>query len=267
MKLILKMCVPLFFLVSYMFWSAFRSNLVKQTVEVPSVHGFKPFQLLFIADVHRRKLSPEMFDFPIDCVIVGGDLTERGVPLSRIERNLKVLSDQAQVFFIWGNNDRETDELQLRRLFGKYNVRVLDNESVRLFNEPHLILSGSDHFLFDPWGLDKTFKHIQQDDTVIFVSHTPFVFDRVREQYPVDFMLAGHTHGGQIRIGKMGVFKKGSFRMKEGVPQLITNGFGTTALPLRLGAKAEFHLLHIKPRRQEKNPGWQKWAESSMLKI
>ena len=258
MKWIMKACLALVALLLYMWRNAFRSNLVRKTVEICSVRGFRPFQLLFIADIHRRKLKTKEFNLPIDCIIIGGDLTERGVPLSRIEHNLKILSSRAQVYFIWGNNDRESGEFKLRKLFDRYGIVVLDNESVQLFEEPHLRLAGSDHFLYDPFGLEKTFSQVKQEDTVIFVSHTPFVFGRVRESYPVDFMLAGHTHGGQIRLGKLGVFKKGSLQKKEGTPQLITNGFGTTALPLRLGAQAEYHLLLIKARKQKDFPGWQK---------
>lgn len=256
-KLIRRTCLAMLPLLLFMWRNAFRSKLVRKTVEIRSIHNFRPFHLLFIADIHRRKLSGEQFNLPIDCIIIGGDLTEQGVPLRRIEHNLKVLSSRAQVYFIWGNNDRETDEYKLRKIFDRYGIIVMDNESIPLFGEPHLKLAGSDHFLYDPEGLSQTFSEVKPEDTVIFVSHTPFVFARVRENYPVDLMLAGHTHGGQIRLGKLGVFKKGAFQVKEGVPQLITNGFGTTTLPLRLGAEAEFHLLLIKPLKRRDFPGWQ----------
>ena len=58
-------------------------------------------------------------------------------------------------------------------------------------------------------------------------------------------MLAGHTHGGQIRIGKYGLQEKGSFRMKQGRAKLISNGYGTSTLPLRLGAAPECHVIEI----------------------
>ena len=58
-------------------------------------------------------------------------------------------------------------------------------------------------------------------------------------------MLAGHLHGGQIRIGPIGIYEKGSYRLKENRAELISNGFGTTGVPLRLGAKSECHIITL----------------------
>ena len=58
-------------------------------------------------------------------------------------------------------------------------------------------------------------------------------------------MLAGHTHGGQIRIGKLGLLEKGSFHTNSNQAKLISNGYGTSTVPLRLGAPAECHVITI----------------------
>lgn len=251
MRGIVKVGGAAFALLLFMYKNAFANNLRRQTVRLDAEVPFRPFNLLFIADIHRRKLSPEMLEVPVDIVVIGGDLAERGVSLKQVAENLKLLVNKAPVYFVWGNNDREVRVRNLRKLFSHYGIKPLDNESVPLFDNPHLKLVGVNYLALKDGGLDRAFSGVNKEDTVIFVSHSPFIFKRVKKKYPVDFLMAGHTHGGQIRLGKLGIYRKGALRVKGGKPELVTNGFGTTSLPLRLGAPAEFHLLTIQPKRQD----------------
>ncbi|PSL41994.1 putative MPP superfamily phosphohydrolase [Planomicrobium soli] len=238
-------------LLLYMYKNAFAHNLRRQAVRLDAEVQFRPFNLLFIADIHRRKLSPEMLEVPVDIVVIGGDLAERGVSLKQVAENLKLLVNKAPVYFVWGNNDREVKARNLRKLFAHYGIKPMDNESVSLFGNPHLKLVGVNYLALENDGLDRAFSEVKKEDTVIFVSHSPFIFKRVKKKYPVDFLMAGHTHGGQIRLGKLGIYRKGALKIKGGKPELVTNGFGTTSLPLRLGAPAEYHLLTIQPKRRD----------------
>ncbi|WKA53379.1 metallophosphoesterase [Planococcus shixiaomingii] len=255
MKLVIKSGAAAFLLLLFMFKNAFDHKLRHQTIKLEAKVPFRPFKLLFIADIHRRKIPEEMLDFPVDVILIGGDLAERGVPLKRVAENLKILKDKAPVYFIWGNNDQEVKERNLRKLFAHFGVKVLDNEAVSLLGNPNLKLVGVNYLDLGKEGLDRAFSKVGEEDTVIFASHSPFLFKRVKKKYKVDFLLAGHTHGGQIRLGKLGLYRKGALRVKGDKPELVTNGFGTTSLPLRLGAPAEFHLLAIEPKRKV----WQKY--------
>lgn len=227
--------------------NAFAINLRRQAIGLQASKPFQPFDMMFISDVHRRALRESMFRFPVDIIVIGGDFTEGGVPWKRVEANLDILSRQAPVYFVWGNNDREMDETKLRELFAKYNVKVLEDESIPLFGQRHLRLVGIDYFAYKENSVEAAFSEVQKSDTVIFVSHTPFVFKKVRDRHKIDFALAGHTHGGQIRFGKLGIYRPGRTEIADGVVQLISNGFGTTKLPMRLGADPEFHLLTVYP--------------------
>lgn len=247
MKWIVRTGLAAMALLLFMFRNAHTQHLKRQTVKLKANKPFKPFEMLFISDIHRRTLSEKLIDFEVDVIVIGGDLAERDVPLERIEHNLRVLRKSAPVYFVWGNNDREVGESQLRNILKRTDVTALENESVELFGEEGLKLAAIDYFAYKTNAMENTFADVRADDTIIFVSHTPFVFKRVKEEYPVDFMLAGHTHGGQIRFGKFGIYEKGRFVDRDGVKELISNGFGTTKLPLRFGAEAEFHLFSIGP--------------------
>ena len=95
-----------------------------QFQDFPSGHG--ELSILFISDIHRRRVSERlMAKMPKkpDLICIGGDLTERGVPLERIRRNIRRLGRrQGQSLWSSGNNDPECDLLKLKRLLKQENV-------------------------------------------------------------------------------------------------------------------------------------------------
>ncbi|RAZ70161.1 metallophosphoesterase [Planococcus maitriensis] len=247
MKWILRSALAGLALLAWMFRSAHTEIERTAAVRLSGDAEFSPFKLLFISDVHRRKLRQDMFSDKVDLVVIGGDFVERGVPEQRIRENLKVLSGLAPVYYVFGNNDREIGEERLRMLLEEQGAIILDDESIELFGNTELKLTGIDYFAFRENSIEAAFRTVDKDDSVIFISHTPFVFKHVKQHYPASLLLAGHTHGGQIRLGRFGIFERGSLVVSEGITELVSNGFGTTTLPLRLGAKAEFHVLEIHP--------------------
>lgn len=251
MKFIFRTVIAAAVLLLYMFRNANSIKKKKHFIELESAHGFRPFRIIFIADIHRKKLPEDFISFPADAIIIGGDLTERGVPLSRTAENLRILAAAAPVYFIWGNNDREVGERNLRKLMNHYGIRILDNEVVELFGQPHLKLAGIDYFSEGDDKIERTFANVEKEDTVLFLSHTPSIFNYMRIKYNVAFQMAGHTHGGQIRIGRFGLYKKGALKRTDSGYELITNGYGTTTLPLRLGAEAQYHVIDISPKKRK----------------
>ena len=240
-------------LAAWMYRNAHSEKKRRAVVQLTGKAEFDPFKMLFISDVHRRTLHRKLFSEPVDLVVIGGDFVERGVPTERIRQNLRILKETAPVYYVFGNNDREVGEELLCELFEEEGVKVLDDESVDLFGNPRLKLVGIDYFAFRKESLSAAFRTVHKEDSVIFVCHTPFIFNKVKASYPAGLLLAGHTHGGQIRIGPFGIFDRGGLISGNGWTELISNGFGTTTLPLRLGATAEYHVLEIHPSKGNKD--------------
>lgn len=253
MKWILRIGLAGLAILAWMFRAAHSENKETAAIRLSGDAQFAPFKLLFISDVHRRKLRRDMFNDQVDLIVIGGDFVERGVPEQRIRENLRILTELAPVYYVFGNNDREIGEERLRALLEEQGAVILDDESVELFGNAKLKLTGIDYFAFREHSVEDAFRTVEKGDSVIFISHTPFVFKHVKQHYPVSLMIAGHTHGGQIRLGPYGIFDRGSLTVSEGITELISNGFGTTTLPLRLGAKAEFHVLEIHPASGRKH--------------
>lgn len=203
--------------------------------------------LLVISDIHRRRLSRGLISkFPerVDAVLVVGDLTERGVPLARTSANLRKLTQLGPVFFVYGNNDREVGEQDLIDLLNRHQVTILQNVSVYTADKDLQIIGVDDGFN-GKVDMPKALSSLDETSFTVFMTHSPAYFNKLPEKATIDLSVAGHYHGGQIRFGQWGIQPLGSFHKKKHRYELISNGFGTTALPFRVGAESEIHLIQI----------------------
>ncbi len=112
-------------------------------------------------------------------------------------------------------------------------------------NHPNWGIAGTDDPSWKMANPEKALTAIEKYRYVLFVSHQPVVWQKIEKVNHPILMLAGHTHGGQIRLGKFGIGEKGFLKQEENRWKLISNGYGTTKLPFRLGAHPECHLIKI----------------------
>ncbi|MDZ5712035.1 metallophosphoesterase [Jeotgalibacillus haloalkalitolerans] len=236
-------------MVLYMIKRAFENNLVTHEIKLRETPMYNPLKILFISDIHRRKINAGWFSSlpEVDLVLIGGDITEKGVPFERVKRNAALLSNAGEAYFVFGNNDEEIDKEQLISILKNEGIRILENDSAVLENHNHIVLAGIGDINYLKDDLDKTFSGIEHEE-VILLSHDPRVTGKLMHtpyQNQTKLILCGHTHGGQIRIFGFGPYEKGRVIKHHHYTQLISNGYGTTLLPMRLGAKSEVHLIHI----------------------
>ncbi|SFL98513.1 metallophosphoesterase [Salibacterium qingdaonense] len=234
----------------WMLFNAGRTNIVQEELVVPSLPAaFTGKRIFFISDIHRRCV-PESLVKEVqqaDLVIIGGDLLEKGVPFSRIRRNLRRLKQIGPVLFVWGNNDIEKNMDQLLQLFKEEGIKALENSTYVWkigASIIHVAGAGDKTLSVDPLLL----QNIPETETVLLVLHDPAAMWHIKGRGRIDAALSGHTHGGQIRIGNLSLGEPGGWKYRFGFPFLISNGFGTTKLPMRLGARVETHLIKLKSR-------------------
>lgn len=203
--------------------------------------------LFFISDTHTRQVNQQMLQSitePIDAVIIGGDFADRRTPRTRIEQNLRLLQQLGPIYFVWGNNDREVGEAWLRECFSRYDVTIIENDALILPNSKNRIWLSAIDDTSANYNIELAIEQCK-DEKVIFISHNPYIFYKVRENIRPILMMGGHLHGGQIRFGSYGIHPHGSFSKRQGIQTLISNGYGTTLVPFRLGAKPQCHIISI----------------------
>lgn len=231
----------------YMFKKAFEINVLHHEINHEAFNNQPPFRLFFISDIHRRKITNHLLrkvGKNMDVVLIGGDLADRRVDSGRLEANLIQLAKIGPITYIWGNNDREVGEEVIREKINQVQGQIIDNCSLILKDGQSTIkLVGIDDVSSGKADIIEAFKGMKNIDYTIFVSHTPSVFSKVVDRYQPNLLLAGHTHGGQIRLGKYGLYPKGKFDDSSNSVTLISNGYGTSLIPFRFGASPECHVI------------------------
>ncbi|MHA2853721.1 metallophosphoesterase [Paenibacillus lautus] len=229
--------------------------------------SFDGFRMLFITDIHRRQLSEEKLlsnISSVDCVLLGGDITEKGVPLERLRHNMSVLARIAPVYAVLGNHDLYAGKDAVRKVLRESGVILMNDKTVTLKRDDEcLVLSGVRQPASRKHPYTKFRGNAAEDQYHIILVHDP-IWLKGKEETHGDLLLAGHTHGGQIVLPIAGAVRLERFYKKyksgwytlprkagESVQSsrlLISRGFGTSHIPLRLKCPAEYHVITLRKK-------------------
>lgn len=173
--------------------------------KVPS--AFEGFQILQLSDIHAdiihddgQKLLDLLGDTKPDLAVITGDfrfLTRDAYDkaLENTSRMLEVIDAPYGAWGILGNHDfiEFVPELE------SAGLKMLLNEAVPIRkNGAEIWMAGiDDAHLYDCHDIAKALTGIPQSAFKILLSHTPETYVEA-EKAEVDYMLCGHTHGGQI---------------------------------------------------------------------
>lgn len=231
-------------LLLYMFLAAHRAIIRKDHFFIKELpEHFKGKTIFFISDIHKRKISRSLsrqVNKKADMIIIGGDIREKGVPFARTSYNLRQLQYGAPILFVWGNHDKEERILELQRLLTSHSIEILAGNTYSWkLSDQELTIAGFDE---TTRAADNSWTKAE-----ILVSHYPVTALEASARAEAHFMLTGHSHGGQIRLGPWGLRSPGGWKQAGCLPYLISNGYGTTLLPLRFGARAEAHFITLVP--------------------
>lgn len=149
-------------------------------------------------------------------------LEKAGVPV--LENDNLRLSKGGQQFWVAGLGDQQA--LQRPRPGGGYVKRGLDD-------------------------LDKTLAAVPPDAPVILLIHEPDIFPRVPER--VSLTLAGHTHGGQVRLlghalyapSRVSLAYSYGHFVDNGRNLIVSGGLGCSWWPIRFGVPPEIVLVEV----------------------
>ncbi|AHA09997.1 MULTISPECIES: metallophosphoesterase [Bacillus] len=243
-------CIGIIFLL-VMYKEAMRNTVLEHTLEFKEFpQSFQQMNMFFISDIHRRVVSDSLIERikgKVDLVIIGGDLAEKGVPLSKISANIQKLRAIAPVYFVWGNNDYEIEYHELDALLLENNVKVLDNTRVVFESElgEKICLLGVDDVGLERDRLDLALADCKEEGFRILISHNPDIIKKMSGKEQISLVLSGHTHGGQIRLFPSEKYLKGGVYNHSNTTLFVSNGYGTTLIPLRFRAPAQTHIITL----------------------
>ena len=153
-----------------------------------------------------RRVAKEVNEFDADFVFITGDLIDEAKCLDWIGEVFGSLKSRNGVFYVLGNHDlRIRDEPLLRKMLSDVGLVPVNGQwLVREVNGQQIAIAGNEL----PWfrGAEKL-RPFETDDSQspfkVLLSHSPDQLEWARK-LDFDFMLAGHTHGGQIQLPIIG---------------------------------------------------------------
>lgn len=157
------------------------------------------------------------------------------------------------VFAVLGNHDHWTDAALITDLFRAEGIKVLINEGMRFEKDgASFWLAGVDDTMVGLEDLPLALAGARADEMKLLLAHNPIILRRAARA-GVDFVLSGHTHGGQVTIrserSASGRPRRRLLRGlgRQGETQIyVTRGLGTVILPIRYGCPPEVSLLELR---------------------
>lgn len=266
-----------------------RLNYQIHRVEIPvsnlpaALDGMKIAQL---SDIHIGDFMPAdqvrravdlANSLGADLAVVTGDfITSNGDPLQQCIAELSRLRAPLGVWGCNGNHEIYADAEDLaEELFNHYGMRLLrqNNAELNWKGEAFNLIGVDYQRQHAPLGLEVPMLQtieplVRRDIPNILLSHNPNSFRRAAE-LGIELSLAGHTHGGQVKVEIIDhswsparfitPFVAGLYQLplhphdaaSNGTAKsalYVNRGLGTIGIPARLGVDPEISLLTL--RRQ-----------------
>ena len=248
-------------------WLRTRVELSQVTVNLPRLpEEFNGLTIAHLSDIHHGQFIPADYvqrcveianSLNPDLIALTGDFTfgakAYAEPCGEILSGLKARIGK---FAVLGNHDHYNSAGRVTRALRQAGITVLidDKECLEKKGEK-LWLFGVDDLSQGNTDLVKLYRDCPPDEMRITLAHNPdFIDEYAQQQQHTDFMLSGHTHGGQIRFPLLGAphmkllgheYVMGLQR-KDAMQIYTTRGIGTVGPPVRFLCPPEIVLYTLR---------------------
>src|SRR5215211_572627 len=209
----------------------------------------------FITDEKLRTIVARTNERQPELIVILGDyMTKAHIQPEVFGATLKGFSAPLGTYSVLGNHDTWYSVDSVRRGLEQNGIKVLENEVLQLnARGTSLWLVGLADLWTRPQRIEETVAKVPEGQPVIALTHNPDIFPALPQRVPL--LLAGHTHGGQVRFPLIGTVVQSSRYGERYVRGhvfennhhlFVTTGIGTSIVPVRLGVTPEIVLLTLK---------------------
>lgn len=245
-----------------------------QTVEKAYINhalprAFHGLKIAYVSDIHwgtffsderLQKLIEQVNALEADLIVLGGDYAEDADGALKFWQQKPVFKAKVATLAVLGNHDRTLPESHLPRIqraMRQSGVIPLVNDVWTLEKEGKILsFAGIDDYYNGHPDLQKVARLCRKADFSVFLPHSPDVLPQAFAlSDPPFFQLAlcGHTHGGQVALlgwapissSHLGSRYLSGWYREKGADILVSNGVGTSVMPVRFGAAPQIHLITL----------------------
>lgn len=248
-------------------------DIVERALEISRLEpGLESLSIIHLTDFHfTGRVGKAYFQEVVkranrldpDLVALTGDLVDKAQCIDWIPDTLGRLRARHGVFFVLGNHDLRIGAKRLQRELVESGLIDLGGRWMEIaVNGCRLILAGNE-LPWNPPAADLRQAPARESDgggpLRIVLAHAPDQLDWARA-HDVDLLLAGHLHGGQIRLPLIGpIFSpsRQGVRYASGVfhaaPTVMHVSRGVSGeIPLRLNCPPEMVHLTLHGKKEDR---------------
>ena len=239
-------------------------KVTNYTIQDDRLSGLK---VVFASDFHIKPRHEKQLEKVVNLInsqeadivlsagdFVNGHIKKSTMPASDIAKGLGKVKSKYGFYTTLGNHDGWYDSKIVAKELEANGIKVLenDNEAIK-FNGKEIYIAGVEDMMT---GDANVYLAIDKAKSpIILLTHTPDMFPKV--PYEVNLTLAGHTHGGQVRLPIFGpLFTASDYHDKyakglieeDGRKMIVTTGVGTSILPLRFNCPPEIVVIKFEKK-------------------
>ena len=262
-------------------------ELNKYTVQDAQLRGVK---IVFASDFHIKPYQEKRLEKIVemineenpDIVVSAGDYVcghtrHSTMPIENIAKTLGKIKTKYGFYTSLGNHDGWYNPDEITMALEENGIKVLSNSHTMVnINGQKIYITGIEDYDTGKPDINKALEGIKAKENgeyntpIIMLSHSPDMFLKMPTE--ITLVLAGHTHGGQVRIPLLGpIFTASGYgdkyakgwkqeymgklikvnpdnpiQLKKEVKTLfVTRGIGVSILPFRFNCPPEINVIEF----------------------
>jgi uncharacterized protein len=221
-----------------------------------------PIKVAHLSDLHtyglgqlEQKMLAILEKEKPDLIVITGDSISEADGYEGCLEVLKRLHAPLGVWVVLGNHENWASQ-RMERVYGGFKAYYESAGANFLFNSSRKLrddiwLVGLDDAMTGAPDIKAAFAGVPQNVYKITLFHSPAAFDEVTGN--CDLALAGHTHGGQVRLPfmkplwlpeKCEGYDEGWFE-GSGSRMYVSRGLGNSLLPIRFNCRPEIAIITL----------------------